>query len=103
LRLDNPGSCIPRLSLSLAEDNDFCYEHQVAVNTDHSDQDAADVGKIGHIKVGPIEIFVKEFLSNIAWQVTDRRRFTASKCDLLWNVMARLMLISFALGVISDS
>jgi len=68
--LDNPGSCIPGQSLSLAEDKDFGYEHQVAVNTDPSDPEAADVGKIGHIKVGFQERFVKECLSNSALQVT---------------------------------
>jgi hypothetical protein len=68
--LDNPGSCIPGQPLSLAEDHDFGYKDQVVVNTDHSDQDVADVFKIGHVQRGSQEIFVKQCLNNNAWQVT---------------------------------
>ena len=51
--------------LSLAEDNDFGYEHQVAVTADPSDS-----RKIGHVKKGFQEVFVKECLSDIALRVT---------------------------------
>lgn len=46
-------------------DHDFGYDNQVAIITT-----GAHAAKIGHVKLGAQEIFVKQCLDNISWQVT---------------------------------